>query len=140
MISSRNRGRDNFKKIALGSAVAGLFGYLAGLLTAPQSGKDTRQDIKTTADKGMAQAEKTLKQLHTDLDKALTEAKARGGDLSSKAQAELNKLVDKANDAKEKAREVLSAVHEGDAADKDLDKAIKDANTALDHLKQYLKK
>jgi hypothetical protein len=35
---------------------------------------------------------------------------------------------------------MLSAVHEGGAEDKDLRKAIKDANKAVDHIKDYLKK
>jgi hypothetical protein len=35
---------------------------------------------------------------------------------------------------------MLSALHEGSAEDKDLKKAIKDANNALEHLRDYLKK
>ncbi len=135
-----DRKGNAFKKVAIGSAIAGVVGYLAGLLTAPKSGKETRQDIKTTADKRMAEAEKNLKQAHTELTKALDDARRRGGAAGGRAQKELDELVGKAKAAKEKARQVLSAVHEGDAADKDLDKAIKDANGALEHLKQYLKK
>lgn len=60
--------------------------------------------------------------------------------MNDKARKELDTLVDKARDTKEKAREVLSAVHEGDAEDKDLKRAIKDANEAIEHLRDYLKK
>jgi len=42
--------------------------------------------------------------------------------------------------AKEKAREILSAVHEGDADDKDLKKAVDEASKAVAHLRTYLKK
>jgi gas vesicle protein len=131
---------DTAKKVAIGSAIAGAVGYLAGILTAPKSGKDTRKDIKNTADKGVAEAEKQLKALHTELGNLLDDAKSKGGKLSSKAQDELCTLVDKAKDTKEKAREMISAVHEGDAEDKELAKAIKEANAAVDHLKKYLKK
>lgn len=135
------RKRDNtMKRLAIGSAVAGILGYLAGILTAPKSGKETRQDVKDTANKSLAQAEKELKQLHTELDKVITQAKDQKGKLGVKAQRELNELIAKAKDSKEKAREVLSAVHEGEAEDKDLDRAIKEATKTLTHLKKYLKK
>lgn len=128
------------KKLAVGAAVAGAAGYLAGLLTAPKSGRETREDIKKAAGQGVTEAEKQLKNLHTDLGKAIDEAKEKGGDLGGKAQKELKDLANKAKDTKEKVREVLSAIHEGDASDKDLKKAVADAKHALAHLKDYLKK
>lgn len=134
------KGTGAAKKIAIGTAVAGLAGYVAGILTAPKSGKETRKDIKDTASKSVKEAEKQLKQLHTELDKVLNEAKGKGSDLSDKAKKELDKVVGTAKTSKEKAREVLSAIHEGDAEDKELQKAIKDATKAIDHLKTYLKK
>lgn len=139
MMTRRQRQR-NLRRLAIGSAVAGAVGYLAGLLTAPQSGKETRQDIKDSADKAQAEAEKELKKLHTDLDKALGQAKTNSDKLRGRARDELNDLTDKAGDSKEKVREMLSAVHEGEAEDKDLERAVKEANKALDHLKKYLKK
>lgn len=132
--------RDNYKKLAIGSAVAAAAGYLAGLLTAPKSGKETRADIRTAAEKSRIEAEKDLKRLHTELDKVIKEAKLGSDRLSVKAQAELNELIEKAKDTKEKVREVLSAVHEGDAEDQDLARAVKNANTALKSLRKYLKK
>jgi gas vesicle protein len=136
----KDRQRQNLKRIAIGSTVAAAAGYVAGILTAPKSGKQTRDDIKVTAERGQAEAEKDLKRLHTELDKVIKEAKDGSDKLGAKAQKELGELVDKAKDTKEKAREVISAIHEGDAEDKDLKRAIKNANTALDHLRNYLKK
>lgn len=137
-------GKDHksstFKSVAIGSAIAATAGYLAGLLTAPKSGKATRTDIKAAADRTKAEAEKELKRLHTELDKVIKEAKVKSDKLSGKAQKELAVLIEKAKDTKEKAREVLSAVHEGDAEDQDLKRAIQNANSALDHLRDYLKK
>jgi gas vesicle protein len=132
--------RDNYKKFAIGSAVAAVAGYLAGLLTAPKSGKETRADIRTAAEKSRIEAEKDLKRLHTELDKVIKEAKVGGDKLGVKAQQELGEVVDKAKDTKEKVREVLSAIHEGDAEDQDLQKAVKNANLAVKNLRKYLKK
>ncbi|MEK7599949.1 MAG: YtxH domain-containing protein [Patescibacteria group bacterium] len=135
-----SKDNSTAKKVAIGGVIAAAAGYVAGILTAPKSGKETRADIKDAAEKTMAEAEKDLKNLHTELDKIIKQAKARSEKLSSKAQKELSQLIDKAKDTKEKAREMLSALHEGGAEDKDLAKAIKDANNALEHLRDYLKK
>ncbi len=128
------------KNFAIGTTIAAIAGYVAGVLTAPKSGKETRGDIKDTANKGVLEAEKELKKLHSELDKLLNESKDKGSDLSDKASKELTILVDKAKDSKEKARTMLSAIHEGDAQDKDLRKAITEAHKAIDHIRTYLNK
>jgi gas vesicle protein len=128
------------KGVAIGATIAAAAGFVAGILTAPKSGKETRDDIKEATAKGLMEAEKELKKLHTDLTKVIDEAKAQSEKLTGKAKNELEALLLKAKDTKEKAREVLSAIHEGDAEDKDLKKAVKDATAALDHLKSYLQK
>lgn len=130
----------SIKKFAIGTAVAGAAGYMAGILTAPKSGKETRSDIKDTAQRSITEAEKELKKLHTELADLLNEAKDKGSSLSGKTQKDLTDLLAKAQDTKEKAREMLSVIHEGSAEDKDLRKAISDATKAVDHIKSYLKK
>lgn len=128
------------KKFALGAVIAAAAGYVAGILTAPKSGKETREDIKDTAVKTYKTAEKELKELHTELSKLMDEAGKKAHEFKGVAQKNLDKAVEGAKVAKEKARELLSAVHEGDADDKDLDTAVKEAKKAVDHLKSYLKK
>lgn len=131
---------DTIKKFAIGTLIAAAAGYVAGLLTAPKSGRETRQDIKNTAKSAYSTAEKELKVLHTELNKLLDEGRAKAEDLKGAAKDNMDKAMASAKSAKEKARELLSAVHEGDADDRDLKKAIDDANKAVDHLKTYLKK
>lgn len=127
-------------KYAAGAVVAALAGYAAGILTAPKSGKETRDDIKNSTLKAKREAEKKLKVLHGELDSLLTEARAKGQKFSAKAKEEMTGAMEKATVAKSKVREILSAIHEGDAEDKDLDKAIKEATQAIEHLKAYLVK
>lgn len=128
------------KKLVVAAGLAALAGYLTGLLTAPKSGKETREDIKKAAKSGATEAEKQLKHLVAELGGLLDEAKRRGNGLSDHARKELEELSDKAHLAREKAREVISAVHEGDAADTDLKAAVVQAQSALNHLRDYLKK
>jgi gas vesicle protein len=137
---ARKASKNVFKTVAIGSAVAAAAGYVAGVLTAPKSGRETRKDLKNKAEKSRVEAEKELKKLHTDLDNVLKDAKSAGEKAGSRAQKELSDITSRAKDAKEKVREVLSAIHEGDAEDRDLNKAVKDGRAAIGHLKDYLKK
>lgn len=132
--------KTSAKNFALTTLAAAAAGYLAGILTAPKSGRETRQDIKNTAAKSYAEAEKQLKKVHTELNQTLEEAKTKLATANGKAREELEAAMTVAKQGKDKAREILSAVHEGEAEDKDLQKAIKDARTSLDHLKTYLTK
>jgi len=128
------------KKLAIGTIIAAAAGYVAGILTAPKSGKETRKDIKDVTVKSVAEAEKQLKKLHTELNTMINKAKAEASTVKGKAREELDAVISKSFAVKEKAREVLSSVHEGSADDKDLKKAIDDANKSLEHLKKYLAK
>jgi gas vesicle protein len=128
------------KKFAVGTMIAAAAGYLAGILTAPKSGKETREDIKEAAERSVSEAERRLKKLHTELNTVISEATSRLEELNGKAHAELKKVMDSSQTTKEKAREILSAVHEGHADDKDLKKAIAEAEKAVDYLKRYLTK
>ena len=128
------------KRFALGTLFAAAAGYIAGILTAPKSGKETRADIKETATKSVNEAEKQLKKLHTELNKVINQAKGEADSVKGKAREEVDAAIAKTMAVKEKARQVLSALHEGDADDKDLEKAIKEATKAIDHLKSFVAK
>jgi gas vesicle protein len=140
MRRNRRSKNDNIKRVAIGGAVAAVAGYVAGILTAPKSGRETRGDIKKTTNASVAQAEKELKKLNADLGKAIDEGRIKGDKLGAKARNELSEAMDKARDTKEKVREVISAIHEGDAEDIDLKKAVKEADKALEHLREFFKK
>ena len=132
--------RKGTKQLAIGTAVAAGVGYLAGVLTAPKSGRETRTDIKNAAVKAKKEAERQLKSLHGELTKLLDLAQGQVGKASSRTKKEFSEAVKKATTAKQKVREMLSAVHEGDAEDDDLKAAIKEASSAVKRLKKYLKK
>jgi len=125
------------KRVAVGAIVAAAAGYVTGVLTAPKSGKETRADIKNAAANGLSEAERQLKRLHTELTTLLNKAKAEASELRGKALQDYEEVVKVAQVVREKTRDVLSAVHEGTADDKDLKKAIDDANRAIAHLKKF---
>ena len=52
-----------FKRALTGTLFVAAAGYVAGLLTAPKSGKETREDIRETIDRSRSETEKKLKEL-----------------------------------------------------------------------------
>lgn len=128
------------KVVAAGGAVLLAAGYLAGILTAPKSGKETRKDIASAAGKARIEAEKRLKKIHSELSSMISDAEARSKQLRDKAKAELDDAIAKAKVAKEKAREILSALHDGDIDDPNLEAAIAEVKLAKKNLLTYLKK
>jgi gas vesicle protein len=133
---SKTDGKSVIAAVVIGAAA----GYVAGILTAPKSGKETRADIKNAADKYVAEAQAKLQALREDLSNLIEDATEKAKLYSEKGKKEVAQLVDKAKSAQFKAREVLSAVKNGEAEDKELQKAVEDANNAKEHLAEYLKK
>jgi len=130
----------NSSKWAIGAVILGAIGYVAGILTAPKSGKETRKDIKDAANKAKLEAEKKLKVVLSELNVRIEEAKKKGLELKGKAKEDYEKASTGAVAAKEKVREILSSLHDGDADDPELKKALDDAKSALKNLEKYVKK
>lgn len=134
----KDQQREVVKKVAIGAAVTAVAGYVAGILTAPKSGKETRADIKDKAAETYNVAEKELKKLHTELSDVIDEATDKIQSFTHRK--DIDNALAKGRDAKQKARELLSNLHDGEADDKELKKAITDASKAVDHLRNMLRK
>ena len=136
--------QDMVKKFAVGAALTAAAGYVVGVLTAPKSGKETRQMIADKTNDTLAGAEKQLKGLHTELTDLIDQAADKVTEYKQSRKegkdSDGGSVLDKGRDAKQKAREVLSALHDGETDDKELKKAIQDATKAIQHLRDFLKK
>ena len=127
------------RKIAVGATIAGAIGYLAGILTAPKSGKETRANIAKKTGEIKEAAEKEVIELKSELKDLLDKAAGQTVALSGKARAEFNEAVARAKDAQSKLSVLLKAVKAGQADDPELNKAIKQAKQASKNLAKYLK-
>lgn len=132
--------RKRSKNLALGAVLLAGLGYAAGILTAPKSGKETRKDIQRAALHAKAEAEDKLKNLNAELADLIDQGKRKAKDFKDTAKVDYVEMLGHAQHARQKAREILSALHEGGAEDKDLKRAIDEVNKAIDHLQTYLKK
>lgn len=133
------RNEHTARKIALGSVVAGAAGYLAGILTAPKSGQQTREDLAGKAGDLKNDAEGQLADVNDELKSLIKSSKDKTVALSSTARAEFNEAVIRAKDAQNKAAQVLKAAKAGEASDPDLNKAVKQGRQALKNLGKFLK-
>ncbi|MBX4199572.1 YtxH domain-containing protein [Candidatus Saccharibacteria bacterium] len=136
----RLKAKQNTKeKLAVGALLGGAVGYLAGILTAPKSGKQTREDIASKAGDVKNEAGEQLEQATNELTSALKAAKTQSVNMSAKAKNEFDEAVVKAKDAQNKAGAVLKAMRAGESSDPELNKAAKQARQALKNLSKYLK-
>lgn len=127
-------------RFAVVTAAAAGMGYIAGILTAPKSGKETRKDIHNKAVETKEELTKKLDDVSTELGAAIEKGKTRVKNLEAGAKAEVEKAVNAAVLARDKAKDVIAAVKRGEAEDKDLKKAVNDVHSAVDNLKKYLQK
>lgn len=131
---------DYKRKIALSALVAGLIGYGVGILTAPKSGKETRNDVRKSAESYTRKLEIKLKKYHVDITELIAEAKVIGLSYKGKAKNELNKLTDIALEARHRISLALTALHEGEKVDVELEDAINDATDSIDKLRNFVDK
>jgi len=133
--------KDNVKKVVIGTGIAAAAGYVAGILTAPKSGKDTREDIKRTTKEELDSADKKLKALHSEINELIANFKEDKFGLTGRNAKKFEEALDKAKEAREKLSTVMDAVKKGGSKeDKDLDQAIKEAEKAIEHAKVFLLK
>ncbi|MBX4201395.1 YtxH domain-containing protein [Candidatus Saccharibacteria bacterium] len=136
---TKKQDNHTVRKLAVGSAIAGAVGYLAGVLTAPKSGKETRTDIANKAGDVKDSLALELSQLNDELKDLIKMAKAKTVSLSSTARAEFNEALIRAKDAQNKASQVLKAFKNGEASDPELNKAVKQAQQATKNLGKFFK-
>lgn len=137
--SKMSKDNGTGKKLAIGAAIAGVAGYLAGILSAPKSGKETRADIKNTANNVKREAEKKLKELSAELGELLDKGQKVLKDQKGKAKVELDAAVKEAKIAQQKVKEVISALKGGETDEPELKKAIAEAKKARDNLVKFFK-
>jgi gas vesicle protein len=102
------------KKFGLGIIVGAIAGVAAGFLTAPKSGKETRQDLKNKAQEARGSAERKLKEAHKELEKLSDEAKSKAKDLQGKAKEEMDTYAKKADELKVRVKGAITSIKSGD--------------------------
>ncbi len=127
------------RKLAIGALIAGVAGYITGILTAPKSGKETRKDIANKAGDLKSEAGQQLQKANDELSHTIDSAKDKTQALGAKAREEYNEALLRAKDARSKAGAVLKAVRAGKSDEPELNKAIGQVKQAGKNLGKYLR-
>jgi gas vesicle protein len=101
-------GENNHGKgLLIGLLIGGAIGAIAGLLFAPKSGRELRQDIKNKSDEYLDDAERYVADARTKAKDLINEGKKRSERLISDAKTKSDELLKDAekifSDAKSKA-------------------------------------
>ncbi len=125
--------KDTAKKVTIGAIVAGIVGFIAGILSAPKSGKETRADIKEGVGDAAETIEKEFNATYKELVQTIKDAKNLGKTLSGPTMKKFTDALEIAIAAKKKAFEVLKTAktEEFEAVTKELSKAITGLKTFL---------
>ncbi len=130
---------SNKKKFVVFALITGIIGFIAGILTAPKSGKETRQDIADKAGDIKSASLEKLKEVESELARVIAETRSKAAKLTAPARAEFDEAAAKARIAQDKTKSIIKAVKNGKADNSDLDAAIKQGQEAVKNLKKYLK-
>lgn len=129
------------KKFGIGIIIGAIAGVLAGFLTAPKSGKETREDLKKKANEVKGSAERKLKDAYKELGSLSDDAKKKAKQLGGKAKDEMDDLAKKADDLKEKVKSAITSIKSGDDDNDDatIDQLLKDLSAIKDKIAGYAK-
>ena len=123
------------KKSFIGSGlILAAAGFVAGILTAPRSGRRTRDKLKKAAD--LKPLENELKTIYEETKKDLEKLSKDHPKLSAK----LDEAKKQALNSQERIQDILKAASGKSGADEDLKASLTEAKKALDSLKKYLSK
>jgi len=104
-------------KIAIGAMFAAITGFAAGLLAAPKSGKETREDIKDAAlkTKGTVidEAEKAKVIATQKTQEVKDKAEEVVADVRAKADGVVEEVTDRATELKQRAEQAVEGAKKG---------------------------
>lgn len=104
-------------KLAIGAAVAAVAGFVTGVLLAPKSGKETRQEIKDGADKAKKKASAEVEHLKKEVSDKASKAKAAATEkveeVKSKAEKVAKDVSKKADDVKSRLEKAVEGAQDG---------------------------
>ena len=124
------------KKFGIGVILGAIAGVLAGFLTAPKSGKETREDLIQKANEVKGSAERKLKDAHKELGNISDDAKKKAKELSGLAKDEMDELSKKADSLKEKVKTAITSIKSGDDDNDDatIDQLLSDLTALKDKI------
>jgi gas vesicle protein len=99
--TTKRRNRIN---VVVGTTVGVVLGAVAGILLAPKSGKETREDIKTVAEIGVEKVEEAARKAAKFVKKEVAAVKANAKDMKTHAKHSKEIIEEAAEDIAEEVK------------------------------------
>lgn len=84
-----------------GFLIGGALGAIAGILLAPQSGEETRENLEHTSKDLVKKTDKTVKEIQEKADVVVSDLQQKGDEIMGKIQSLINKQKPKPKTAEE---------------------------------------
>ena len=114
MATKKRTYNNNPQRVLLGLVIGGLAGVVTMLLFAPQSGKQTRDQIEEKAIELREQTTKNLKkavaQVRSETDRLSSEVQDKAGELKQRSQDKLVEQLERVSAALETGKTAVEAV------------------------------
>ena len=114
MATKKRTYNNNPQRVLLGLVIGGLAGVVTMLLFAPQSGKQTRDQIEEKAIELREQTTKNLKkavaQVRSETDRLSSEVQDKAGELKQRGQDKLVEQLERVSAALETGKTAVEAV------------------------------
>jgi len=91
-------------KFAVGALFGAAAGFITGILTAPKSGKETREELKAKAEKAKSEAGKKAEQVASKATDMTNDAKLKAKEVAENVKSEATELKERSERAYEGAK------------------------------------
>ena len=130
--------KKNSRNIIVGAILVGAASYVAGILTAPKKGKETREDIRHASVNFKISLEKALKKLYTDSSRQLERALNVNQNLTAQTKKELDLLISSVKHAKDKIKVYLTSLRDGEIEEEEITLLLTDGRDNTERLKFFV--
>jgi gas vesicle protein len=130
--------KKNSRNIIVGAILVGAASYVAGILTAPKKGKETREDIRHASVNFKISLEKSLKKLYADSSQQLERALHVNQKLTAQTKKELDLLVASVKHAKDRIKIYLTSLRDGEIEEEEITLLLSDGRDNTERLKFFV--
>ena len=130
--------KKNSRNIVFSAVVIGAASYLAGILTAPKKGSETREDIRHASVNAKISLEKSLKKLYADSSRQIERALNVNHELTKQTKRELDLLIASVKHATEKIKIYLTSIRDGDIEEEEITLLLTDGRDNTERLKLFV--
>ena len=130
--------KKNSRNIVFGAVFIGAASYLAGILTAPKKGSETREDIRHASVNAKISLEKSLKKLYADSSRQIERALNVNHELTKQTKRELDLLIASVKHATEKIKIYLTSIRDGDIEEEEITLLLTDGRDNTERLKLFV--